>query len=146
MKEGESIDQSVRARFNPCLWLAEYLMRHHPKNGHHEDYVEKFQRYIEIEQIRRLWSDRRQNLLKLLMQQPYAKKFRKSDISSYVEQIDKRFELKNSLLEKFPIRQLFKHMRKDDEELQFERFYQIFLDWIQFQDAMSLDEMNPVSL
>ncbi len=84
MTEGEQIDQNVRGRFNPCIWLAEYLMRHNPKHGHHQDYVEKFQRYIDIEQIRRLWTERRSNLLKLLMQQPFGKKFKKGDIPAFL--------------------------------------------------------------
>ena len=62
-------------------------------------------------------------MLKLLMQQPYGKKFKKGDIVAYVAQIDKRFELNEAFTKKFPIKSLFKYMRKDDEEIQFERFY-----------------------
>ena len=57
------------------------------------------------------------------MQQPYGKKFKKGDVPAYVAQIDKRFELNEAFTKKLPIKTLFKFLRKDDEEIQFERFY-----------------------
>ena len=41
----ESIDIEVRRRFNPCIFLAQYLMRNNPK--HNED-IKKTSQYIQI--------------------------------------------------------------------------------------------------
>jgi hypothetical protein len=34
----EQIDASIRERFNPCIFLAEFLMRNNPKHGNKTEY------------------------------------------------------------------------------------------------------------
>lgn len=34
----EQIDASIRERFNPCIFLAEFLMRSNPKHGNKTEY------------------------------------------------------------------------------------------------------------
>ena len=36
-EEGK-IDQSIKDRFNPCIYLGEYLMRNNPKFGHNKNF------------------------------------------------------------------------------------------------------------
>ena len=39
----DKIDPSIRARFNPCIFLAEYLMRNNPTHGAKLEYAELFE-------------------------------------------------------------------------------------------------------
>jgi hypothetical protein len=54
-EEGE-IDDSIKQRFNPCIFLAEFLMRNNPQHGHKLEYQEPFVKYARIEKIRRFFS------------------------------------------------------------------------------------------
>ena len=46
-EEGE-IDDSIKQRFNPCIFLAEFLMRNNPQHGHKLEYLEPFIKYARI--------------------------------------------------------------------------------------------------
>ena len=54
-EEGE-IDDSIKQRFNPCIFLAEYLMRNNPKHGAKLQYSKTFIEYARIEKIRRFFT------------------------------------------------------------------------------------------
>ena len=51
----ENIDDEIRRRFNPCIFLAEYLMRNNPKHGTKLEYEAMFVEYVQVEKIRRFF-------------------------------------------------------------------------------------------
>ena len=61
--DGE-IDESIKRRFNPCIFLAEFLMRNNPNTGAKLEYAETFKKYARIEKIRRFFSQRKQRIYK----------------------------------------------------------------------------------
>ena len=62
-EEGD-IDQSIKDRFNPCIFLAEYLMRNNPTHGAKLEYAETFKKYSRLEKIRRFFNVRKNKIYK----------------------------------------------------------------------------------
>tara|TARA_B110000305_G_C18868846_1_gene372187 strand:- start:14 stop:418 length:405 start_codon:yes stop_codon:yes gene_type:complete len=62
-EDGE-IDPSIKERFNPCIFLAEFLMRNNPKHGTKLEYTEAFVKYARIEKLRRFFTMKKQKIYK----------------------------------------------------------------------------------
>jgi hypothetical protein len=61
------IDESIKARFNPCIFLAEYMMRNNPNHGTKLEYTDYFIKYARIEKIRRFFMHRKTKIYKHYM-------------------------------------------------------------------------------
>ena len=48
IEDQDKIDPSIRSRFNPCIFLGEYLMRNNPSHGSELEYQDLFVTYAEI--------------------------------------------------------------------------------------------------
>lgn len=85
-EDGE-IDDSIKMRFNPCIYLAEYLMRNNPKHGTTLEYTENFIKYSRIEKIRRFFNTKKQKINKHWGVK-YQAGFTKRDIPEYIQALD----------------------------------------------------------
>lgn len=86
-QEGE-IDVSIKERFNPCIFLAEYLMRNNPAHGTKLEYTEVFKKYSRLEKIRRFFNMKKQKIYKHFCIQPYQANFTKAHVKEYVQSLD----------------------------------------------------------
>lgn len=52
MREGKNIDYRTRSRFNPCRWLAQYLMRNHPSYNPGSEITRNFENETFVKAVR----------------------------------------------------------------------------------------------
>ena len=55
----DEIDLKIIQRFNPAIFLAEYLMRNNPRHGTQLEYTEMFHKYARIEKIKRFFDSKK---------------------------------------------------------------------------------------
>ena len=126
-EEGE-IDQSIKDRFNPCIFLAEYLMRNNPMHGNPNDYQELFAKYSRLEKIRRFFNNKKQRIYKHFCVQPYQANFTKAKVKEYIASLDSFLQMQGKLVKHFNWKPHFEHLKPTDS-LQFEDLYDVLWKW-----------------
>ena len=135
--EGE-IDISIKDRFNPCIFLAEYLMRNNPRHGSKLELTEPFIKYSRVEKIRRFFNRRKQKIYKDCCIQPYQANFTKENFEEYLQSLDAFLDMKGKLVDHFKYEEHFTHLG-DHESVQFEDFYDVLSMWAVSPEQTKLD-------
>ena len=100
--EGNEIDSEVKSRFNPCLFIGQYLMRNNPKHKAVEDFqtvgYERFQKFVEKKKKRRFFRVHRLLLKKLFVHKLQKKAVTPAEAGQFVEVLDGLLKLNGELL------------------------------------------------
>lgn len=139
-EEGE-IDDSIKARFNPCIFLAEYLMRNNAKHGTKLEYSDTFIKYARVEKIRRFFSHKKQKIYKHFCIQAYQANFSKQYVKEYLTALDGFLAMEGKLEKQFGASTFFTKFYNpltDDDLVQFEDFYEILSKWAISPDQLDL--------
>uniref|UniRef100_A0A7S3MXZ6 Uncharacterized protein n=1 Tax=Strombidium inclinatum TaxID=197538 RepID=A0A7S3MXZ6_9SPIT len=135
-EEGE-IDDSIKQRFNPCIFLAEYLMRNNPNHGAKLQYSQTFREYARIEKIRRFFQMKKQKIYKHFCIQPYQANFTKRHIKDYVQALDGFLQMDGKLIANFKYEPHYEEVGME-ENVQFEDLYEVLTKWAANPDQLTL--------
>ncbi len=136
----ETIDASIRERFNPCIYLAEYLMRTNPSHGHKNEYQDIFRKYARIEKLRRFFQMKRQRIYKHFMLQPYQGNFIRRHIKEFVHALDEFLKTDNKLTDNFQVDKLFAFL-DENEATTFDHFYDVLSKWALKQEVLDYEDI-----
>ena len=70
--ENGTIDNRIKERFNPCVFLAEYFLRNNPKENPNMILPLKYKRFVEAEQFVHFLIKYKQNLFQLINRFKFA--------------------------------------------------------------------------
>ena len=139
----DKIDPSIRARFNPCIFLAEYLMRNNPNHGAKLEYAELFEQQARVEKIRRFFVAKRQKIFKHFTLQEFNSNFRKCDVAPYVQSLDLLLLMDRKLIESFDPEEHWPEM-DPSETVGFDAFYETLSKWAVEQTELTYEEFAQI--
>ena len=144
-ESSQKIDPSIRARFNPCIFLAEYLMRNNPKHGAKLEYAELFEQFARVEKIRRFFQAKRQKIFKHFTLQEFNSNFRKCDIAPYIQALDLLLLMDRKLIEAFDVEELWPEVDAN-ETVGFDAFYETLSRWAVDQTDLTYEDFARIDL